>query len=254
MSKGIILLIDDNQHLRVTLSDHLTHEGYEVQCAQSGEEGLEQLERSKPDLIILDINMPGMGGVGFVRRILGADGKPKNPVLVLTARSAVGEFFQTVEVEGFLTKPCPMSEMLKRIEEVITRLHGRARREGVVTVLIAEDDLVVADRLMAVFGHAGLVVQVARSGTEVLDKAPALRPALILLKQVLSRMNGNILVPLLAAMPSTRDIPVILYDESRRHQSIGGFVENLPPGVTRFISSQEPEELLRLAKVVLNRE
>jgi DNA-binding response OmpR family regulator len=253
VNKGDILLIDDNLHLRQTLSDHLAHEGYDVRCAQSGEEGLELLAAREPDLIILDINMPGMGGVGFVRRILGKDGHPKHPVLVLTARSNVSEFFETVSVEGFLTKPCPMSEMLKRIEIAVTRSRGKRGRGKRTSVLIAENDLRAADALVAAFENAGMFASVADSGPEALEKAPLLRPSLVLVKQMLPRLNGTILAPLLAALPEFGATPIILYDESRRHVDSGAFVEALPASVTRFVASNRPEDLLRLATQVLAR-
>ena len=67
--KKRILLIDDDTSLLLTLSDFLIHEGYQVVTANSGEQGLKRLDEVDPDLIILDMNMPGMGGVGFLREI-----------------------------------------------------------------------------------------------------------------------------------------------------------------------------------------
>ena len=63
--KEHILLVDDEKHLLVSLRDYLTFEHFTVTTAQSGEEALEVLERITPDLIVLDISMPGMGGMGF---------------------------------------------------------------------------------------------------------------------------------------------------------------------------------------------
>ncbi|NQT93034.1 MAG: response regulator [Lentisphaerae bacterium] len=60
--KKRILLIDDDTSLLTTLSDFLSFEGYEVVTADSGEQGLRRLQTTEPDLIVLDMSMPGMGG------------------------------------------------------------------------------------------------------------------------------------------------------------------------------------------------
>ena len=78
-----VLLIDDEQNTRETRRDFLACEGYDVVTAASGEEGLERLAAGDPDLIVLDMQMPGMGGQGFLQRI-SEGGRPRLPVLVLT--------------------------------------------------------------------------------------------------------------------------------------------------------------------------
>ncbi|MBV5332248.1 response regulator, partial [bacterium] len=68
-NKRKLLLVDDDPSLLETLGDFLTFEGYEVLCAASGEEALVKMRPFQPDLIILDMGMPGMGGTGFMDRI-----------------------------------------------------------------------------------------------------------------------------------------------------------------------------------------
>ena len=110
-----LLLIDDDTSLLVTLRDFLEFEGYDVVTADSGEKGLEMLGTMKPDLIVLDMSMPGMSGVGFLKAISSADGKPAHPVLVLTARANMAEFFANVDVDGFVAKPCDPSDLLMEL-------------------------------------------------------------------------------------------------------------------------------------------
>jgi len=110
--KRKILLIDDDTSLLVTLRDFLLFEGYEVATADSGEQGLKRLETFLPDLIVLDMSMPGMGGIGFLQRITRSDGAPRYPVLVLTARASMAEFFANVSVDGFIAKPCDPEDLL----------------------------------------------------------------------------------------------------------------------------------------------
>src|SRR4051794_13923760 len=82
-----ILVIDDERLLRAPVASVLRHAGYEVDCAGSGEEALQVLESATPDLILLDLMMPGMGGLGFLRRLRADERWAAVPVIVLSAGS-----------------------------------------------------------------------------------------------------------------------------------------------------------------------
>ena len=252
-----ILLIDDNKHLRVTLSDQLIHQGYDCVTAASGEEALKKMEEISPSLIILDISMPGMGGIGFLRQIQDKDGNPRYPVLVLTARETMREFFGTVTVDGFLAKPCPMSELLTKIQEVFSLRAVKEQNEesaptetatSLRSAILAEDDPTVSTQIVKSFRAAGIDVEIVDSGPQLLEKAPNMRPDVIVMKQLLPRMNGNVLAPLLAAMPSLEHVPIVLYDDTRKFDDTHAFVSRLPGCVTRFVASNQGHDLLRIVK------
>lgn len=132
IAKRKILIIDDDASLLTTLSDFLSFEGYDIATADSGEEGLARLESLTPDLIILDMSMPGMGGVGFLKAISDARGKPSHPVLVLTARANMAEFFANVDVDGFVAKPCDPNDLLMEVARIIfLRSGGGAGGAGI---------------------------------------------------------------------------------------------------------------------------
>ncbi|MEJ2032844.1 MAG: response regulator [Deltaproteobacteria bacterium] len=84
-----ILLVDDEESIHLLYREEFEEEGYEVHSALSGEEALEKLKIIKPDLVILDINMPGMNGIDALRRI-----KEINPHLKVILSSAYQEFKQ----------------------------------------------------------------------------------------------------------------------------------------------------------------
>jgi two-component system response regulator (stage 0 sporulation protein F) len=84
-----ILLVDDEESIHLLYREELEEEGYEVHSALSGEEALEKLKIIHPDLIILDINMPGMNGIDALRRI-----KEINPHMKVILASAYQEFKQ----------------------------------------------------------------------------------------------------------------------------------------------------------------
>lgn len=115
----LLLLVDDCEDLCTTLSDALTFEGFKVVCTYSGEMALRQLAAVTPDLIILDVTMPGMGGLGFLTRIVDSAGIPKWPVLIFTARYTMEAFFSETSVDGFLPKPCDLDTLLLEIHRIL---------------------------------------------------------------------------------------------------------------------------------------
>ena len=87
MSRGRILLVDDDPRLVNIVAMYLNIEGYEVATAQNGEEGLQEIEAQQPDLVILDVMMPGMDGLEACRRIRGNPQTANLPVLMFSALS-----------------------------------------------------------------------------------------------------------------------------------------------------------------------
>jgi len=240
-----ILVVDDDRHLQVTLGDYLRFVGFEVMVAGSGEEALRKIKARKPDLVILDISMPGMGGVGFLKETRTADGSCKYPVLVLTARSAMEEFFGNVEVEGFLAKPCPESVLERKIRQILarkavemTRATGRGSR-----ILVGENNRQVVQRLGKAIEKAQWRADFVHSGPDLLRRAAATPPDAILVKEGLPGMAGHVVAPLIKAMPSTANVPVIVYDPTGT-LSAGGSSDREPPGVAQLISSDEPKKLI----------
>ncbi len=218
--KDRILLVDDEKHLLISLEDFLVFDNFDVTVAQSGEEALEQLKTITPDLIVLDISMPGMGGLGFLRRISSSDGKPKYPVLVLTARSAMEKFFDTIDVDGFIGKPCQEDELARKIREILSRRKAVAAKKERTTkkLLLAEDDAAVSAQISKAAAESGYDIEIVESGPEVLEKAAAEKPDVIIVKEVLPRLNGSAVAGLVAVMPSISAIPVVLYDETLSEQ------------------------------------
>jgi len=215
MSDGThrILLVDDEQHLLISLKDYLVSERFDVVTASSGEEALTKLDEVKPDLIVLDISMPGIGGLGFLRQITGGDGKTLYPVLVLTARSMLENFFDSVSVAGFLTKPCDETKLVRAIRKILsTQQKMPARSQGQkFTILLAEDDPSLIPTLMTVFTAAGFSVTSVENGPDVLDKAVSMQPDVVVMKDLLPRLNGSAVARLIDVMPSLSGIPVVLY-------------------------------------------
>jgi two-component system response regulator MprA len=118
-----VLVVDDDPPLRRMLARTLTAEGYEVTVAGDGGGALAEAERTAPDVIVLDVAMPGLDGLTVARRLRGK-GLP-TPILMLTARDAVPDRVAGLEAgaDDYLVKPFA-------VQELIARLRALTRRTG----------------------------------------------------------------------------------------------------------------------------
>src|SRR5215813_1572161 len=116
-----ILLIEDEQDLRMTLTDRLRSESYEIECAEDGETGLRRATETAYDLIILDIMLPKKNGLDVCRDLRQAG--LITPVLILTARGQTVDKVVGLKLgaDDYLTKPFEVIELLARIEALLRR-------------------------------------------------------------------------------------------------------------------------------------
>ncbi len=116
-----ILLVEDDAGLRLTLTHRLAGEGYEVETAPDGEEGLRRATGRAFDLVILDVMLPGMSGFDVCRELRRS--AVATPVLILTARGEVVDRVVGLKLgaDDYLTKPFAMAELLARVEARLRR-------------------------------------------------------------------------------------------------------------------------------------
>jgi len=121
LSAGRILVIDDEPQIRRIMRVTLTGAGYEVDDAKTGEEGLEKLREFRPDLVLLDINMPGMGGLAACKAIR-ADSTAA--IVMLTVHSAEAAKVEALDAgaDDYVTKPFSTPELLARIRAALRRV------------------------------------------------------------------------------------------------------------------------------------
>ena len=117
-----LLLVDDEDNLRVMLQAALRHSGYDVESAATGRDALEAVAAVQPDLIVLDVMLPDLDGFEVCRR-LRSEGR-RTPVVFLTARDATEDKVRGLTLGGddYLVKPFSLEELVARIDAVLRRL------------------------------------------------------------------------------------------------------------------------------------
>src|SRR5436305_9416566 len=119
-----ILIVEDEFAVARGIQYAPQQEGYQVAVARSGEEGLEFATNQAPDLVVLDVRLPGMDGFEVLRRLRATGSKA--PVLVLTARDDEVDKVTGLELgaDAYLTKPFGLRELMSRIKALLRRAYG----------------------------------------------------------------------------------------------------------------------------------
>lgn len=112
-----ILVVDDEEGIRQLYKEELEEEGYEVELAERGEEALDKISRSKPDVVILDLRMPGMGGVEVLERIREQD--KELPVIMCTAYGEYKRDLTTWASDAYVVKSADLTELKGVIREFL---------------------------------------------------------------------------------------------------------------------------------------
>ena len=122
-SKGTILYVEDNVDNRILVRRILLSEDYELIEAVNAMDALRVLESTKPDLILMDINMPDMDGYTLTSRIKTTPGFERVPILALTANVMRGDKEKTLEAgcDGYIQKPLDIDQLVREVERFLAR-------------------------------------------------------------------------------------------------------------------------------------
>jgi two-component system, OmpR family, alkaline phosphatase synthesis response regulator PhoP len=137
MAKQKILVVDDEEDILELLRFNLTKEGFAVVCAASGEEALKFARAEKPDLILLDLLLPGIDGLEVAKRLKNDPSTNEIPLIMVTAKGEEADIVTGLEVgaEDYITKPFSRKVLIARVRAVLRRkAAGPADDQEVVTV------------------------------------------------------------------------------------------------------------------------
>jgi two-component system OmpR family response regulator len=116
-----ILVVDDEENIRFLLVSALSHFGFAVHAAASGQEAMTMVESVRPDLVVLDVMLPDVDGVAVLRRLRAA--RDMTPVLFLTARDATEDLVHglTLGADDYVKKPFSLEEVVARVRTILRR-------------------------------------------------------------------------------------------------------------------------------------
>ena len=163
-----ILVIEDNADLAFGLRNNLEIEGYEVEVSGDGPAGLERARRSRPDLVILDLMLPGLDGFRVLKAI--RQDELAMPVLILTARGDEADKVRGLKLgaDDYVTKPFGVLEILARVEALLRRHPGLSGPPRPMAPSIERFGDVEIDLSTRTVSRAGEIVEVAPKEYELL--------------------------------------------------------------------------------------
>jgi CheY-like chemotaxis protein len=194
-------VIDDDPAVRELMESLLTREGYTVTLADSGPAGIESARTKKPDVITLDINMPGMDGWSVLTSLKNDPDLREIPIVVLTMADNK-ELGHTLGATEYVMKPINRERLT-----AILRKYSRLRHE---TILVVEDDKDTRDLLRSILTKDGWSVQTAENGLVALQKAAQACPGLVLLDLMMPDMDGFAFLEEFRKLPCSAGVAVIV--------------------------------------------
>lgn len=197
-----VLVIDDDAAVRDLVSRYLVKEGFRVQTASSGEEGLELARRTKPEAITLDLLMPGVDGWSVLTQLKADPGLANIPVVIVTILDNQ-DMGYTLGAADYLTKPIDQ----QRLVSIIRRHCGKHTR---APILIVEDDADSRLLLCNMLKKEGFDVVDVEDAEAALARLAWQEPALILLDLILPGMDGFQFIQAMHENSSWRKIPIVV--------------------------------------------
>ena len=201
-SRALVLVIDDDQTARELMTTYLVEQGFAVETASSGIEGLKRARELHPVAITLDIVMPDIDGWTVIAALKGDPELADIPVVIVTI---VDEAHRGIALGavGYLTKPIDRDKLLD-----ILATHRVAERP--TTVLVVEDDAGQREAIRGILDARGWVVKEAGNGRLAIEALAGGVPDVILLDLMMPEMDGFQVVAALQANPAWRNIPVVV--------------------------------------------
>ncbi len=204
-----ILVVDDNLLNRKLACDLLAMEGYEVEQCEDADQALELLSRgAPPDLVLMDISLPGMDGLTLTRRLKADPAFARVPIVAMTAFAMKGDEQKALDAgcSGYISKPIDTRRLP---EQVAKFLADHTRQRAQLNIMIVEDhrfDMKLAGDCARLSGH---VVLSNTSAESALESLRGNHPDVVLLDLNLPGMNGLEFVRLVKGDPAMRQLPIV---------------------------------------------
>lgn len=184
-----VLVIEDDEDIQELICFNLEKEGYKVSCRGTAEEGLRALENRRPDIILLDLMLPGMDGLTACRRMRADDSTRSIPVIMLTAKGSEADIVTGLELgaDDYVTKPFSPRVLLARIRAALRRA-GEVSEEAADVIRRGDVEI---DNLHHEVRLAGKAVDLTLTEFRVLEVL-ARRPGVVFTRyQIVDAVKGE---------------------------------------------------------------
>lgn len=235
------LVIDDDDAALNLMRRRLGRLGYTVLTAADGEAGLAIARSEKPDLIVLDIFMPGRNGYEILKDIRADEGIASTPVVVITVDDDRPRALRLGATE-YLTKPVPQEQLVK----ALSVLHHEHDGE----ILIIEDDRDAADIMVRSAAQAGIRARCASTGMEGIRMIGEKAPVAVVLDLTLPDLDGFEVLEMIRRDDMLPDVPVIIV--SGRSVSLAEHEAIIKAGCAYFMKGEfSPREIAQTLRTAI---
>ncbi len=209
--KKCVLVVDDEDHIRNFLRQVLEENGYEVTEAKDGMQAISEIRKKRPDIITLDVMMPGISGFDVAAVLKNNPLTGDIPIIILSIVEDKDRGYR-LGIDNYLTKPVDTVELLRSIENLLSR--GTSRKK----VLVIDEDISTVRTLKDVLETKGYHITEAYSGEEGIEKAVSTRPDMVIVDSALSDRHD--MVRTLRFEKSLENILFIIMSEAGSEEKI----------------------------------
>ncbi|BAZ33172.1 multi-component transcriptional regulator [Cylindrospermum sp. NIES-4074] len=225
----LVLVCDDDTIIRTELETLLEKGGYEVVTVATGQEAIAQAVAQHPDVILLDLLMPGMNGWETMAVLKERTDTKDIPIVICSVYKPNQTNQPSADFVDWLSKPVEENYLLQSLRQVVTEPSKRLR------ILIVEDDNDMAELLSTLFEQHEIETFFAKTGREAIRLSQQVNPDLLILDLILPESDGFTVVDWLQQHNHLCCVPVVVYsakdlDESERHRLKLGHTEFLTKG------------------------
>ena len=215
-ARKLVLLADDSPLIHRHTVPILEDDGYEVRSAADGAEAIALARALTPDLVITDVEMPGVDGYGVCKALKSDPATAHVPVLICSTLGEAADLERGFDAgaDDYLVKPVLPEELSTRVRALVLGSLPASRER----ILVVDDSPAQRHYVADCLARQGFEVATADNGRAALDRAAAIRPALVISDYEMPVMTGFELVHALRRDPELRQIPVIMLTarDSRR--------------------------------------
>lgn len=201
----IVMVCDDDSAIRTLLRTMLEQRGYRTLTVASGREAVEQAIACRPDVLVLDLLMPGMNGWDVMASLKENDETKDLPIIICSVTSPAQSNFPSKGFINWLGKPIDEMSLIQSLRQALTRSSQRSR------ILIVEDDTRRARNWLPLFQHEGLDTVYATTAHDAIQLSQQSHPDLIILDLELPTGDGYTVVDWLRQHSTLYSVPLVIY-------------------------------------------